>query len=271
MTGRSASRGPMQVAEGWKRGLDFCPAWFKERRQLKFLAQRGDGLVDRKAWRIGRDLEQHATRLPEIHGSEILPVQLRRVLQAMILHKLARHRSLYRVIHRAKSNMMDRTAAHLSRKKFLGLADVDEPSSSLRRTKAQVRPLPGELLEAQGIVENRGGADRVPDHQGDAVEAPDGVLGGNIAVRPGFLALSLGHTDQRKTQPIGVLERQDGLIKPLFRSIVSDALCKQARVQNPMELIGTRNAVCCARPIPVRPGAASSHGKKVKIVPGCPT
>src|SRR3984893_18969424 len=152
MTGRSASRGPMQVAEGWKRGLDFCPAWFKERRQLKFLAQRGDGLVDRKAWRIGRDLEQHATRLPEIHGSEILPVQLRRVLQAMILHKLARHRGLRRVIHRADSNMMHRTAAHLSCQEFLGFADVDNASDALRRTKAQISPFPADLLEPQHVA-----------------------------------------------------------------------------------------------------------------------
>src|ERR1700736_4576775 len=140
MTGRSSSRSPVQVAEGWKRGLDFCSAWFKERRQLKFLAQRGHRLVDRKARRIGRNLEQHAARLPEIHGSEVLPVQLRGVLQAMILHELARHRGLRRVIHRAKSNMMHRTAAHLSCQEFLGFADVDDPSDALRRTKAQNGP-----------------------------------------------------------------------------------------------------------------------------------
>src|SRR5258706_15499569 len=92
-----------------KRGLDLFTARLEERGQLKFLAERGDGLVDRKAGRIGRDLEKHTARFPEIHRPEVLPIQLGRVLQAVVLQKLARHRSLCRVIGRAESDMVDRT------------------------------------------------------------------------------------------------------------------------------------------------------------------
>ena len=65
------------------------------------------------------------------------------------------------------------------------------------------------------------------------MEAADGMLGGNIAVGPGFFPLSVGHTDERKAQPIGVLERQDGLIEPLFQGIMSYALCKKAMSPKP--------------------------------------
>src|SRR6266436_7457266 len=120
--------------------------------QLKFLAERGDGLVDRKAGRIGRDLEKHTARFPEIHRPEVLPIQLRRVLQAVVLLKLARHRRLCRVIGRAESDMVDRTAAHLSCKEFLGHADVDDASEAPRRAKANIWIFTADLLEPQHIA-----------------------------------------------------------------------------------------------------------------------
>src|SRR3954468_16133502 len=57
-------------------GLDRGAARLEEGRQHQRAAKLARRLVDRKAWLIGRDLEQDAVRLAEIDRAKVIPVLL---------------------------------------------------------------------------------------------------------------------------------------------------------------------------------------------------
>src|SRR6202012_5699646 len=62
--------------------FDLLSARLEERRQRQSLAHRLKRLVGREPWTVGRDLEQHAVRFPEIEALEIEAVDLAAVRDA---------------------------------------------------------------------------------------------------------------------------------------------------------------------------------------------
>src|SRR5919201_960327 len=63
---------------------DALPAALVLRRQLKGRAQPLGRLIDREAGAIGSDLEEHAARLAEVNGAEVLAVDDRCHVQSLV-------------------------------------------------------------------------------------------------------------------------------------------------------------------------------------------
>src|SRR5262249_50733755 len=100
---RYASRRLLQRRQ---RRFDLLAPRLEEARKLQRLAERVDGLVDRKARIIGRNLEQHSARLAEIDRPEILPIDLLGRPEAMVCGGLARHGRLRCIIGGAERDVM---------------------------------------------------------------------------------------------------------------------------------------------------------------------
>src|SRR5437763_6642616 len=79
-------------------------------RQLERGAQRLARLVEREARLVGRDLENHAARLAEIHRAEILPLDLVRRCEAELTEAVC-HLALVRIARRAERDVMQRADA----------------------------------------------------------------------------------------------------------------------------------------------------------------
>src|SRR5262245_66618482 len=99
------------------------------------MAERGGGLIDRKAGPVGGDLEQHSAGLTKIDRPEIVSILLVGGTYAVICHKLARERRLFGVVGRPEGDVMYGAAAHAAGQESFGLAQVDD-GGGFRRSLA---------------------------------------------------------------------------------------------------------------------------------------
>src|SRR4029077_8176715 len=90
------------------------------------------------------------------------------------------------------------------------------------------RALAPGLPEAERVGEDRGGRPRLVQHQGDAMEAADRVLGWHAAVAPRGLGPGAGDADQREAHAVRGGEGEHRLTAAPLRRLVRHALLDQS-------------------------------------------
>ena len=114
---RAADRDPSRRSrdvhvelERWQRGSNLFAVGLQPGRQLEAATKLEQRFIDGEARRVGRDLEQHTSRLAEVDGREVLPIDDLGHLNAMRSELLLPKR-LRRQVRRPEGDVMDRAAS----------------------------------------------------------------------------------------------------------------------------------------------------------------
>src|SRR5688500_14875711 len=195
------------TSERTKRGqdaLDLLPVRLQPRREHELLAERGKIFVHGEARPVGRDLEQHAAGLEEVHRLEPEPVDhLRR--PAVRRRNALANRELRRIVRHAPRDVMHAAGAPRSARLLWHRADVEVTS---RATVADPVSMPAAFLadqaEAKSLDEKTSGVCEIALPQSNGVQTANLMVGWNRAPRPrSKLALVL-RLDERKLEPVGI-------------------------------------------------------------------
>ncbi len=179
---------------------------------------------------VGGDLEHDAARLVEIDGAEVLavlwPVSCRRwwlasfcAISACSASSGAR-KAMWCTEPRPMRPGRNPLASRMS----------TTPPTVLSVAIADIAVLTPRLREAQHVGQHRAGRRRLVQHQGDAVEAADGMLGRDLPVAPGRSAFEPATPTSARPMPSGSLKASTG--SPKRRAaLVPHALLDERWVQ----------------------------------------
>src|SRR5436190_21933421 len=121
----SESRASRSWPPEWRQhALKLVAHALQPRRQLQVGAQFVQRLVDRKARRVGGDLKQHATRLPEVDRMKVLAIDDRSYVQPLCGQLLAQHK-LRDIVAGTEGHMVNGACRHHAAPEARRTADVD--------------------------------------------------------------------------------------------------------------------------------------------------
>src|SRR5680860_306978 len=171
--------------EGWQHRLDVLTLGLQPRRQPQGTAQLKQRFVDGEPGRIGGDLQEHAAGLAEVDGAEVVAVDDRRDVIA-VLDDLLAPCLLRLVVGRAPGDMVHGAGGHQAPRR-LGLADHVDDLAGCSVADREAEPLAGPLgqREAQRVDQQPGRGLEAVLGERDRVEAADGLLGRNGPFLPG--------------------------------------------------------------------------------------
>ena len=243
---------------------------FEEGRQLQPSAERRHWLVDGEAGDIGGDLEQHPAGLAEIDRAEVVAVALLGRPQAVVARRAAAPSRPGRRHPRPGTRRGGPSRRRDGAQDAAAAAESTTPPTHRRRREARRRALAA-LSGSRTRRSGRRRSARSSQQQGDAVEAPDGVLRRDVVASTPARA-SPGGADQGERHPVRIAEgaaRSRRRASPAPRA-ARPSRCSDASSSRRTPRDAERSLLRLADSRR-RPGAACSHGKKVRIVPGGPS
>src|SRR6185295_17074165 len=209
--------------------LDLRAIWLVLLGQLELQAQLVHRLVDRKAGRIGRDLEEHAAGLTKVDGVEVIAIDDGGRLEAP-LHDLGSQRQLGRVTVHSKRDVMYGTRARLAGDKSADGPHVHDRSGPTVPGAEPASPL---LLrysaKSQYVGEESLGLLSALFPERDAVKAMDRVVQPDPRrLTPRRTRLGALVRDELEHQAVVIVEGDDLLARRAFlRPLVLHAVLQQ--------------------------------------------
>lgn len=186
--------------------------------QFEFLAEVLEGFIGREAGWVGGYLEQGAAWFAEVDGVEILPVA-HGSDPIPLLGEGGLPRQLLGVIGRAEGDVVDRTCAHAPSAEFGPRHHIYQLAEVARACVAATAVFFAQQLVAKAVGQQGGRGFGRAHPEGDAVEAAQGVCGGDVAGggwggRGRVYVCFLPHQFQHHA--IGVAKGEEGLAKAGF-------------------------------------------------------
>ena len=180
---------------------DCLTSGFRPRRQLKRPAQFQQRLVNVQAEGVGGDLEEHSTRLAEVHGGEVLPVQDRGDAVASVLEFLA---PLLLSSDVEARKVMGWTVPPAVRPREAVGSATTSTNSPGPGPGGQSDAVAGFLRDANAQVldEHFDGGGRILDGEHRGMLATDGVLGGDRGRVPRVAGVGGGGGDPLQDQTV---------------------------------------------------------------------
>ena len=224
-------------------------------------------LIHSEPGTVGGDLEQRATRLLEVHRLEPEAIDHRGGMPASRL-KATLDCQLGAVVRDTPGDMVDAAGSPGALPFRRRLLDVQYPTRAAA-WKGETAPsvLLSHFLESQRAGQKVHCGCGTPFEQPHAMQAADLPRLGNRALLPRSEFALVGCLDQHEREAVRIRKAQYALTEANPDLTACTPWASSRSAQYSRAPIGTASATSTVSPTPVRPGAMSGQGKKVRSVP----